>query len=432
MISLTIRRVPAANFLRRLPLAYLIIWVLSPPLAYGTGWRILAALAMLLWLAVDTLSPRSVLLRPSLPVLGCVLFVVYTVFIRWLVPDGTTINTQFQLWILFFFLLVGESFRRGNEGDARFCFWLILCVLPVWMLATLWGVQSIAGDAARTVVRSSDEARELMEQGVGGYTLVYGAVLCLPFLTYLAMRWRPAPDGTRAHWRPRVKRALIWVNFVLAILLVIRAGYTIALVLSALGVLSVLALGARSLLSLSLSLFLVGFLALFANLAFQPILNYLESAATGTEYSAKLRDVRTSVAEGEGTGTVVERTERYAQSLRQFVENPVVGTLNFYDTGKHSAILDRFAEYGLAFGLLFMLLLIHVPFRFLRSTRVPVGLAVGFLVVAVAFPFVNNVFMIWGLMLYVFSRGAFVAMGFPLGQERRQPSMSHDMRGTWT
>ena len=44
MLKLRIPRLPQAVLLRRAALAYLIVWVLSPPLAYGTTWRVLAVL----------------------------------------------------------------------------------------------------------------------------------------------------------------------------------------------------------------------------------------------------------------------------------------------------------------------------------------------------------------------------------------------------
>jgi hypothetical protein len=97
----------------------------------------------------------------------------------------------------------------------------------------------------------------------------------------------------------------------------------------------------------------------------------------------------------------------------------VLGTLTFDDVGKHSAVLDRFAQYGFAFGLLFLALLIYVPMR-MRGPRAPIGLALAFLIVAIGFPLLNNVFMSWGLVLYVFSGGAFAVDGFIPGTGRSQ------------
>ena len=245
MFRIKIPRLPQAVLLRRAALAYLIIWVLSPPLAYGASWRVLAVAAMLLWLALDTLTPRSVLLRPNWPVLCTLVFIFYTIFIEWLVPDGSTINRQFSIWIMLFFLLVGERQRRGRSDDAQFCFWVILAVLPVWSIATLWGINTVAADVARTIARSSQEARDLAGQGIGGYGYVYTVVLCLPFLAHLTLRFRTVVDRSQARWKTRLQRLLIWGNFVLAVLLILRAGYSIALILSAFAILSVLLIRSR-------------------------------------------------------------------------------------------------------------------------------------------------------------------------------------------
>ncbi len=140
--------------------------------------------------------------------------------------------------------------------------------------------------------------------------------------------------------------------------------------------------------------------------------------AKGTEYEAKIRDFQESMVDGRSTGSVEARAERYERSLRLFLEHPLVGTLMFDDVGKHSAILDRFAQYGVVVGALFFFLIAYYPLRMLRNTRVPIGLGLSFAFVAIMFPMVNNVFMSWGLILYVFSRGALSVLGIPLEWRR--------------
>lgn len=428
MLKLRIRRYPMSLVLRRVALAYLIVWQLSPPLAYGAGWRFLAVLAMLLWLALDTLAARSVLRRPNWPVLGGAAFVLYTVFIEWLVPDSGAISRHFQIWIMFFFLLVGESQQRGRSEEARFCFWVVLLVLPVWSVATLWGINTIGADVARTITRSSAEARELVAQGIGGFGFVYALLLCLPFLTHLAFHPAVRLGSADTRWKRRASRLLILVNFVLAVLVILRAGYAIALILAAFAVLCVMLIRSRRPQSLAISLCFVCLLVLSASVSVDPVLRSLEGVATATEYRDKVRDIRDSLQDDQSTGTVEDRTDRYGRSLRLFAENPVIGTLTFDDVGKHSAILDRFAQYGFVFGMLFLSLLLFVPIRHLRSREIPIGLSLSVLAVALAFPMLNNVFMAWGLILYVFSRGAFAVMGASLEKVGRDT----DNRGRLT
>lgn len=410
MLRLRIPHFPLHVLLRRAALAYLIVWVLSPPLAYGNNWRVLALLAMLLWFAIELRTPRSVLMRPNLPVLACVVFIVYSLAIELLVPDSTDINQHFQIWIMLFFLLVGESHQRAQRDETTFCFWMVLLVLPIWSFTTLRGLDTISADVARTISRSSAEAQALSEQGIGGFGFIYTSVLCLPFLTQLA--FRPGADFSfrRARWKQRVSRLIIWCNFVLTGLLVMRAGYSIALILAAIAVISVLLIQSRRAIPFAMSTTLAGLLLFTTSIMLEPALKSLQSVTANTEYAAKVRDVRESLKGGENVGTVSGRTERYYRSFQMFLESPITGRLIFDGVGGHSSILDRYAQYGVGFGTLFLCLLGFVPFQSLRDQRVPIGLALGFLIVALGFPMMNTVFMSWGLILYVFSRGAFATI----------------------
>lgn len=416
MAAMSIRRIPPYIFLRRCALAYLLVWVLSPPLFYGLQWRVLAMLAMGGWLLLELASSRSVLLRPNALVIGVVAFVFYTVMIEWLVPDAGSINRHFQILIMLFFLLVGESFRRGREDDARFCFWFILLLLPIWAVATLRGLETVGMGAARLVTRSSTEAMELTEQGIGGYSLVYTIVLCLPFLLFFVLHPQSLMRRFEGKWARRIAYGLVLLNLILGLLLVIRAGYMIALLLSSIIVAVVMLVRSRRMKPFILSVCASAMLVIGAGIVLDPTLTSLQVAAAGTKYEVKLRDIQTTLQGGQEMGTVEGRTERYSRSFRLLLENPVVGTLKFDDVGKHSAILDRFAQYGLAWGLLYVWLLTYVSWQALRDRRVPIGLALAFFVASIVFPLLNNVFMSWGVALYLFSRGAFSVIGVPLGR----------------
>lgn len=426
MLKIRIPRIPLATALRRAALAYLIVWVLSPPMAYGTHWRVLAVLAMGIWILLDLRSSRSIIWRPNLSVLAALTFVVYTFAVEALFPDNAEVSRHFPIWIMLFFLLVGESFSRGREGDARFSFWTILLVMPIWAFTTLYGIEMIAHDVARTVVRSSEEAFELSKQGVGGYALVYTALLCLPFLICISLRMRTFGFQQWPHWRRRAAIALLLGNCLLASLLILRAGYAIALVLAALVIAFIVLIRSRNPLRFALAVCFSSLLVLIGSLLVGPALTELQKVASGTEYATKVRDIRSSLQDSSAQGTVEDRSERYERSLLLFAENPILGTLTFDAVGKHSAILDRFAQYGAPIGSLFAYLMIYVPWRTLRDRRVPVGMALAFFVAAVGFPLLNNVFMSWGLVLYVFSRGTMVVMGLPLGSNS---TVDNQLRG---
>lgn len=416
MFRLRIPRYSLQVVLRRAALAYLIVWQLSPVMAYGTGWRLAAGASALLWVFLEMNSRRSVLLRPNLAVFLACVFVAYVLAIEFLIVDAPDFLLHVQMIVMLFILVIGESLSRDREGDAKFCFWLILLVLPIWEIGTLRGLILIDSHVARTVTRSSIEAMELTKQGVGGFSLVYSVLLCMPFLIWMSLNsglLRALPAGG---WQRRFSVGLIIVNAVLGAILVLRAGYAIAVLLLFSATACVLIIRSRHRYRFALSVVFAALLVVLGWLSVVPILDIMGNLANGTEYSAKVRDLRESFEIGDSTGTVEGRTDRYERSLVLFAENPVLGTYSNRDIGKHSAIIDRFAQYGFMIGSLFLFLLAYYPWRLMRDRRVPIGLALGFLVAAVGFPMLNNIFMSWGLMLYVFSRGALVVMGLPLSR----------------
>lgn len=412
MLRLLIPSYPLGLVLRRAAVAYLITWSLLPQLAYGTLWRLLTVVAAGVWLLLDLRVARSVVLRPSRAVLLMWLFVFYTLGVEFIVPDGSNITRHFQMWIMFFFLLVGEGARRRGDEELRFLFWAVLLILPIALVSSIYGLEYVDSRAARAIVRSSQEAKELAAQGIGGFSLVYAVVLALPFLTQLA--WFGKRSWQSLTYRPalrRAQRALVIANWVLCMYLVLSAGYTIAMMLAVFSVVVVALVRSRQAVKFGMSTTLAACIAMGAYVSVNPILDGLMEVTQGTPYYIKVRDLRYSYNSNEDVGTVGDRSERYLLSARKFIENPVAGTLDYVDVGKHSAVLDRFGEYGLFAGGIFLYLMVLMPLRALRDSRVPIGVTLGFCVAGVGFPFLNPIFPAWGLMLYVFSMGSIAVMG---------------------
>lgn len=419
MIGLRMKKIGLRSLLLRGSLGYLILWVLSPILAYGLAWRLLAALAAGVWLLLELSAKRSILLRPNFIVLLLLAYALYTLGIDSLVPYTPNPLRQLQVWIAFFFLLAGESLQRqGREADLRFLFWLVLAILPVWETTTLMGL-SLDDHAARVGSRSSAATMELAEQGVGGFGFVYTVVLSLPFTVWMTLNPRALQlAGTKR--RRRLAYALVAGNAALGCLMVLRAGYSIAVILMLSGIACALVMRSRQRLRIAISAIFAAMLVTAAWLSVQPLLAALQSATTETQYMRKVQDMQTTLQQGDSVGTVEGRTERYERSARLFLENPVVGTLVVDPVGKHSAFLDRFAQYGGLVGYVYLVLVCYLPWRLLRDSRQPLGLALAFLVVTFGASLLNNTVMQWGVVMYLFSRGAVLVAGSALPASRRK------------
>jgi hypothetical protein len=390
--------------LRQLCLAYIVTWTISPPLAFGDGWRILALACAALWMLLELGRHRNIFRYPTMPVLIAVLYVGYTLAIELLVPDLGTLSRHYQVWIMLFFLLVFESERRHGGYAYKPLFWLSLVLLPIWMWSTIHAYGTVDADVSRIITRSSVEAEELTAQGIGGFGLVYSVVVAIPILAGFVLRpgrldWERLPGGK---WRKRLAWLLMLVNLLLAVWMVLNAGYSFALLLLLGSLLVVFLVNRRGLVPVIRGLLFTSVATVVLVLALGPFVGFLSGLARGTEYQQKLADLQATFEGESAVGTVDLRMERYERSLELFFRNPVLGVLKVDDVGKHSAYLDRFAQYGFFFGAMFVYLMLYLPLRIARNRSADPGISFSVLFVAVVFPLINNVFAAFGFMIFIF------------------------------
>lgn len=393
--------------LQNLAVAYVCLWATAPILAYGDLYRWAAAIAVGVWTLLELVRPGGgILLRPTIPAVVAVVYIFYTaVTERMLGPDGDILH-HVQTWIMLFFLVFYES-RRNDVRSMSPIFWFILATLPIWFYTTYAGLDNFGAHASRLLTRSSEEARELTAEGVGGYSLVYGTVLMLPIFAMLlinARRFLPIERPALLHAVskiPLLVPALLTANLVLGMAVVLRAGFSIAILLA--------------FASLGLSIFfkkrspvfllfvpLVGASAyLFLDVALIPTLRALGPLAEGTAYHRKVLDIIATLESDQSQGTFYHRWERYQRSFSLFVSNPFFGVISNAEVGKHSAYLDTLARYGVFVGAAFVYLLIYLPIRMMKRMRDNFGLALSIFALMVLLPLVNDVFASLGVMLFV-------------------------------
>jgi hypothetical protein len=389
--------------IQNLAIAYIALWAISPPLFINDVARLLVLVATAAWLFVELLRKSSIVYRPTGPVILAVAFIAYSGILNILMSGPSGLLSELQIWIMLFFLIIYQG-RRNDLQSLAPVFWFVLAILPAWSFITVKTILTENPHAARVVVRSSLEAEALLQQGVGGYGLVYGVILLLPCLLILLLN---GFTPKRAHLPkplqtvPSVARGLLLLNLGLSVVLVLTAAYSIATITMFIVIALTISLNRYSAFRLAATVFA---LLVFFVLAV-PLLEWLLTSilpfAEGTNYAMKINDVLRSLQIGDAVGTAEGRVERYARSIRLFIENPLVGTLVVDDVGKHSEILDTYAQWGVILGSILVYLISFLPLRVLRAdkTRFGAGLA---MLVAVAMVFgLNNGFAAAGLMLYI-------------------------------
>ena len=329
---------------QQLCIFYMAAWCISPPLAFGTIWRVLFAGAVIIWLIVELLrfpSLATLLTGSSALAFG---LGGYIVVILLVLSDGRELVYFTQLLIALFFLIPAGAYNaRGWEE-------LKPALLPILLLSAVWAATTLLGlaqdqHAARYVVRTSQIAQSYSEAGVGGYGLTYYMIFAA--LTCLALATRPAAS------KPAYRLVLLGLAAVMA-LMVLKAGYSIAvLILLASTIGFVVFRVARPGFSLVFGLVLAALLVL-AQAYSHEITQVSLSLTEGTPYRQKVFDISRSLFgdEGGAIGTVSDRQARYVRSWQLFLDNPATGTFSRQDIGKHSQLLDMLAQFGILIGCL--------------------------------------------------------------------------------
>lgn len=373
---------------------YLSVWVTAPILAYGTVYRVLAFLSAFIWLLLELYEKKSFLRKPTSYILILYLFLLYTVPVSYLADGGEALNRNIQLYIMLFFLFVYASYQRKSLEILKPVVYLNILLFTTWMVTTYIALMHDS-HAARFVIRSSSEAKALTASGVGGFAFINVLlVYIIAILALLKDRFEQKKGFT-------IATLFLLFSVLLAMIVVLKAEYSIAVVLMVLSV-TYFVFYSRSYYK-NIMLFLV-FVLIYLLLTeyIVDVLTFLQPFAEGTNYSHKLYDTINSLSIGEAKGTAAERTERYIRSISLFFENPLVGTWSITNVGKHSLLLDTFAQFGFFAGAMLIYILFKIPYQILMTHKKnkPFALTVLFLMAALSC--FNNVAMSYGFMFYLF------------------------------
>lgn len=391
---------------QNLAVAYLCLWATSPLLAYGTIYRIGAVGAVALWALLELVRPGGILMRPTLPVILTLFFIGYTALIEAFLGEYRQYGWHIQMWIMLFFVIFYES-RRHDVRSMAPIFWLMVITLPVWYFTTYTAFDQYGTHTARLLTRSSEYAQEVSSEGVGGYPLVYGAVVVLPALMLALINVRRFTPLDTPRWMAGLSRvpllvpALLLANVVLGMALVVRAGFSIAIILMVFSLGLSLVFRRRSPLLLLMMPLMMMVAYMFLQVALVPLLQLLYPLTEGTPYYRKVRDVIETLQNDQSAGTLDDRVSRYMRSLNLFLQSPVFGVLINRDVGKHSAYLDTYARYGIAVGSVFVYLLTYLPVRMMRRMRDNFGLAFSIFAIMILLPLLNDTFSSLGVVLFI-------------------------------
>jgi hypothetical protein len=374
-------------------IGYVSIFSTAPIMAYGNIYRILAIIAVVLWVTAELADSKSVLRKPNLHILMLYIYLLYTTFINIVFTGYQSLIENIQLYIMFFFILVYISYSRKSIETLKPVIYLQIVLITLWLITTSIGLIEHPR-AARALIRSSSIAVEYSNSGIGGFgfinaVIVYGTMMLALFLHHV-----------KTIKIINIKVLFFLSSFLLSFFVVLKSNYSISLLLFIAVNSLLLFLLMNKIIKIMVIIFF-SIILLFMQSYVSEIMDLLLELSSGTNYHLKLNDLISSVNSTEVTGTAFDRIDRYIRSIVIFFENPVFGILVRDSIGKHSLILDTFAQFGFIIGVLLIYILLKIPYSIYRISKKQQPLSAAILFAVIALLSLNNIAMSYGFMFYI-------------------------------
>lgn len=324
---------PINSSVQMLAVLYLLIWSVSPPLAIDNIYRMLALGAAGIWFVLSMLEGLK-LEKIHIYAIG---FLLAVMLISVFDNQGnlSALTKPISTYMLVIAFIMNYAYKdRWNELHILVPVFLILTI--VFNIITF---RELLADPtlSRKIVRADEEIYPYMRRGVGGYALIYLQVFLFPLLfswIRRAIRWNKIYMAIGLFW------------LISYILLILNAGYSIAIVTTISSLVVLFIYKRKSIIPALIITLLIIILLVWLIGNVDPFREALLGFFDGTKVANKITDIYNSLHGVEVADSIASRIDRYSASIQTAFHYPLIGSLWFEGSGGHSAILDTFAKYG--------------------------------------------------------------------------------------
>ena len=346
------------NFIQKAAVLYLIIWTISPPLEIDMIYRLLALGAAGIWFIV-ALRRRLVVEKVHIYAIVYMFLVILIAYLEKGSFDAILRQIAIYILVICFFIHCFYKENGWHELSGIVPIVLILLLIYNWRIAEILLEDPTI---ARKLVHADESVYEYLRQGIGGYSLVYPQVCIFPAIIAWILR---------AYRNNKIYFGIGCIWLYTYILCISRAGYSIAIFASIVGVIMLFFYRGRNIWT-AFAIAAVIFMAVMGAILYvDSFREYLLQTFDGTAVAKKIEDLVATSETGVAEGSIYERMEAYQGSIDVILEYPLVGGLWMRSGGGHSAIMDQFAKYGIWGGIIYTMMLFAVPNEYKRRFHHP-------------------------------------------------------------
>lgn len=347
------------GLIQKIAVLYLIVWTISPPLQVGMIYRLLALACAGVWFVIWLIRENPVVLGKQQ--VGSLFFLLAVVGIAFIESGSLSeILKQISMIMLVICFLM-THFYKEKWDELSGLIPIIMILLIVWNGNT---INALIEDPtiARKLVRDDDQTYTFLEQGIGGYSLIYPQVCICPVIFAWILK---------AFQKNKLLFAVGAAWLVSYIWLLSLAGYSIAIFASVTGAILLLFYRGKSAIAAFVAAVAIFIGIMAAIMYFDGFRNWLLEMFDGTAVAKKINDLVSTSETGETGESIQVRIYAYSNSIDDILKYPLIGSLWRENGGGHSAFLDTFSKYGLAGIYMFSKMFYTVPMEYKEKNSSP-------------------------------------------------------------
>lgn len=351
-------------------IAYIVTWMIAPPLAYGSIYRIFAVAAAGIWILLqnstikDEINYNAYRSLSYYKICVCIYFTIHVlcdiIFDKetlW----GAVYGNIAMVILLFAGYIAGIYCVQNRYEDLKRILFLVIALTVVFSITALVRSEDLyyaTRDAGGNSAEMRNTAVIAAHHGVGGFGFFACTAVLAPLCLWLSKFYAS------------YKKIGLIAAFVIIEAGVFSAGYTLALLISFMGICVCLIHQTKSVVAKMLVVTVAFLIVLNWSNFVTWLYDFLQTLASGSMYANKVEDIFSFLIGGESTGTFSSRKERYMLSLNSIFKYPLMGSYILNGTnsiGYHSSILDSFAAYGWIVGGMWFYIISIFPCKLING-----------------------------------------------------------------
>ena len=340
------------GFVQKIAVLYLVIWTVSPPLQVDTIYRLIALGCAVIWAAIWVVRETPITLGKEQ--VCAVFFLIAVILVVYFEKyDFESIIKQIALIMLVVCFMM-TYFYDDKWDELAGIVPIVLVLLTVWNYKT-FSILIEDHTIARLLVRDDETTYDYLRQGIGGYSLIYPQACIVPLI--LAWIYK-----SFKHNKLFCVIGIAWAYTYVR--LIELAGYSIALFVSAIGLLLLVFYRGKNIVVAFIFTILAFIGIMVAIMYIVPFREWILETFDGTAVARKVNDLVSSTESGVTGDSIQARITAYSNSLGDIIKYPLIGSLWRENGGGHSALLDITSKYGIFGGYAFSMMFYHVPLHY--------------------------------------------------------------------